>query len=320
MLATGSYDALIVTGNLGGYGLVQPDQDLAAGERAAAGRLAELVSTTGRGVLVQTMFPDGEACRLLAARGVPVVRDAAVATGAVAALAARFDALSAPSEDEAPTVERPEWGDRGYLAARAGLAALGLDVPPALGAASVEAAVRAAHTLGYPVVVKATSPLHKSDAGGVRLDLVDDDAVAAAYSELAMHLGPQVVVERQVAERGVELLIGASRDPRFGVVALAALGGVAAEMLGDVAVALGPIGPSAARKLIQSLRAAPLLSGRRGALDVDGAARALAVLTAALAVSPELGEIEINPLLVTVSGALVLDARLTPRTEEDVWT
>ena len=125
------------------------------------------------------------------------------------------------------------------------------------------------------------------------------------------------------AHEGVELLIGARWDARFGPIALAGSGGVHAEILRDTAVALAPVCEDEAESMLRSLRAAPLLLGaRRGArLDLDAAARALAALSRVAAAHPECSEIEINPLLVTLTRAVALDARLvraTPAKPEEV--
>ena len=112
--------------------------------------------------------------------------------------------------------------------------------------------------------------------------------------------------------QGVELLIGARWDARFGPIALAGLGGLYTEILHDAAVALAPVDEQRARALILSLRAAPLLQGARGRppLDVGAAAAALAALSRVAAEHPEIAAIEVNPLLVLPDGALGLDARV----------
>jgi hypothetical protein len=111
---------------------------------------------------------------------------------------------------------------------------------------------------------------------------------------------------------GIELLIGARRDARFGPVALAGLGGVYAEVLDDVAVALAPVGEDQAERMLLSLRAAALMRGARGRppVDVRAAAAALAALSRVAAAHPEIAEIEVNPLLALPDGALGLDARI----------
>ncbi len=111
---------------------------------------------------------------------------------------------------------------------------------------------------------------------------------------------------------GVELIVGTRRDARFGPIALVGAGGLYAEILSDVAVALAPLDAAQAEKLLRSLRIARLLDGARGRapLDIAAAGRAAAALSSIAAAHPEIAEIEVNPLLVTPSGAIGLDARV----------
>jgi succinyl-CoA synthetase beta subunit len=209
--------------------------------------------------------------------------------------------------------------DTGYAEARALLAAGGVAFVPARAVPSADEAAAAAAAIGYPVVLKALGALHKSDAGGVVLGLGGEAALRAAVAELHERLGPPAYsVERMApVAAGVELLIGARWDARFGPVALAGLGGVHTELLGDAAVGLAPLDPEQALTLLLSLRAAPLLRGARGRrpLDVDAAAAALSALSHVAAAHPELCEIEVNPLLVLPDGAVGLDARAVPAPE-----
>jgi len=120
-------------------------------------------------------------------------------------------------------------------------------------------------------------------------------------------------VERMASvDDGAELIAGCIRDPRFGPIVLVGIGGIYAELLDDTAVALAPVDAVQAETLIRSLRGAAILEGARGrvALDVPAAAEAVAALSQLAASRPDLAEIEINPLLVTPSGALALDARV----------
>jgi acyl-CoA synthetase (NDP forming) len=116
---------------------------------------------------------------------------------------------------------------------------------------------------------------------------------------------------------GIELIVGARRDPRFGPVALVGLGGVYAELLGDVGVALAPLDRGEAVRLLESLQGAALLNGARGraAVDIGAAADAAVALSQLAAARPDIAEIEVNPLLVTTEGALALDARIIPADE-----
>jgi hypothetical protein len=175
-------------------------------------------------------------------------------------------------------------------------------------------AVAAAEEIGYPVVLKALGLLHKSDAGGVALGLGDSEQVRSALAKMTTDLSPEgYVVERmESAPVSAEVIVGCRRDPRFGPLVLVGLGGLYAEVLRDVAVALAPAEPDHLESLILSLRGASLLTGARGRprLDVAGVALAAAALSRLAAERAEISEVEVNPLLVTPSGVIGLDARV----------
>ena len=111
---------------------------------------------------------------------------------------------------------------------------------------------------------------------------------------------------------GVEVIVGCVQDRRFGPVVMVGLGGVATEVLADTAVALAPVSPAGARRLLLSLRTAPLLLGARGRepVDLEALATVVARVAAVAAAHPELAELELNPVLAGASGAVALDARL----------
>ncbi len=179
---------------------------------------------------------------------------------------------------------------------------------------SAAAAQDAAAAIGYPVALKALGAVHKSDAGGVKLGIADSHTLAAAYSDLDARLRTKGFSVEAMAPPpdGVEILIGARWDPRFGPVALAGLGGVYAEVMRDVAVSLAPVTAAQAEAMLRSLNAFPLLDGARGRppLDLAAAAHALAALSHVAAEHPEIAELEVNPLLVLPDRAVGLDARI----------
>jgi hypothetical protein len=178
----------------------------------------------------------------------------------------------------------------------------------------LEEARAAARELGYPLVLKALGLLHKSDAGGVALGLADEAALDAALADMQERLAPEGFSLEAMADStgGVELIVGCRRDPRFGPLLLVGLGGIYAELLRDVGVALAPAEPETAEELLRTLRGAQLLLGARGrpVLDLRAAATAAAALSRFAAAHPEVAEVEVNPLLVTREGAVGLDARL----------
>jgi hypothetical protein len=205
-----------------------------------------------------------------------------------------------------------ETGDEGYLTARSLVAEAGIPLAAARTVSSLDEAFAGAAELGYPLVLKTLAREHKSDSGGVVLGIGGPDELARAYTSLA-RLGPECSVERlEPAEHGLELIVGVRRDPRFGPILLVGLGGVYAELLEDTAVALAPVEPDDAERLLRSLRCAPILDGARGRppLDVRAAAQAAADLSRFAAARPHIQELEINPLLVRPAGLVALDARV----------
>jgi acetyltransferase len=208
--------------------------------------------------------------------------------------------------------------------AKALLAACGI---PVVGTQVVapepDAAVQAANAIGYPVVLKLLSPQisHKSDVGGVALDLQDAAAVRAAALGMLQRvprLRPQAritgftvqtLVQRPQAQ---ELIVGASIDPLFGPVLLFGQGGTAVEVLADRALALPPLNAPLARALIGRTRVSRLLQGFRDVppADLDAVVHALTAVAGLLAAEPRIAEIDINPLLADAQGVIALDARV----------
>jgi acyl-CoA synthetase (NDP forming) len=305
LLESGEIDALLLTGYLGGYSATS--EELREPETEAAQGLARAAEESGRPAIVQTMYWQESPAQALREAGVPVYREIGAAIGSLARVAARHKASGVP---QLPKPAEP-WTGSGYLEARELLARGGLGFPEARRATGAEEVVAAAEGLGYPVVLKALGIVHKSDSGGVAVGLADADAVAAATAAMTAPEGYSV--EQEVAaEHSVELIAGCRRDPRFGPILLVGLGGILAEVLRDTAVALAPAEPGLIEELLLGLRGAALLSGARGRppLDLRAAAEACAAISRVAAEHPELDELEVNPLLVTPSGAIGLDARV----------
>jgi acyl-CoA synthetase (NDP forming) len=173
---------------------------------------------------------------------------------------------------------------------------------------------KAAADIGYPVALKALGFAHKSDAGGVALGLAHADALAAAHADMVARLDPAGFSVEAMADLtgGVEMIVGARRDPRFGPVVLVGLGGLLAEVLSDTAVELAPVSRARATAMLDRLRGAALLYGFRGrpAVDVDALADAIVAVSVVAAAHPEIAELDVNPVVALPSGALALDAHL----------
>ena len=190
-------------------------------------------------------------------------------------------------------------------------------------APTADAAIEVARSLGYPVALKILSPdvSHKSDVGGVSLNLRDQDELRHAAEEMLIrirNLQPkariigftvQTMATRPLAQ---ELILGASIDPVFGPVLMFGQGGTAVEVLADRAIALPPLNRVLARELISRTRVAKLLAGYRDhpPVDLDAVCDVLIALSQMLADLPELAELDINPLLADHEGVIALDARL----------
>jgi len=200
------------------------------------------------------------------------------------------------------------------------LAAYGLPLAPSRICASAAEAIEAAVGLGYPVVLKAVSERvsHKSDLGGVRVDLRNADEVAAAHADVVARWrrhDPRVKVQVQrMVQGGREVILGLTRDPQFGPLLMFGLGGIFVEVMRDVAVRVHPLTDVGARAMIERIKGYPLLAGARGEPPVD-----LEFLTEMLLrlsqlvgdLEHDLQELDVNPLIVTARRAdsFVVDAR-----------
>lgn len=227
--------------------------------------------------------------------------------------------LDAPA---VPALPCNEADARGYVAA------FGLPQARVNVAANADEAVAQARAAGYPVALKVLSAdiAHKTEAGGVALNLADDDAVRRAYGEVtraaaAAQPGARIDgVMVQKMERGVaEIIVGATRDPVFGPVLTVGLGGVLTELYQDTSHRLLPVDEDIALQMLQELKAYALLDGYRGKprADVAAACRSIvAVGNALLAAPAHVAEIEVNPLLIKEAGqgVAVLDALILPAT------
>jgi acetyltransferase len=203
------------------------------------------------------------------------------------------------------------------------LTAFGIPTTVPRPAATASAAVEIAREIGYPVVMKIDSPqiVHKTEVQGVVLDLTSDDEVRQAFVEMverATRLRPDaeikgVALQPMIASAdGVELIVGAKRDPVFGAVMMVGAGGITAEVLGDRALELPPVNERLALRMLDSLRIRPLLHGFRGrrAVAIDRLVEVLMRFSYLIAENSAIAELDVNPLLVTAEGVTALDARV----------
>jgi acyl-CoA synthetase (NDP forming) len=308
-LESGEVDTVLLTGFFGGYS--RRSDEYRRMEVEVAGQLADAVRDTGRPLVVQTMHWDAPPADELRRQGLAVFPSIDAAVSALA-LATRWGEPRRPLAPLPPAAP-PVAGDD-YWSAREWLQAAGLPFPPARRVTTAAGAQAAARELGFPVVVKALGLLHKSDAGGVALDVADPERLAAVVTDMLDRLAPPGLTVEAMAPRAwsVELIAGARWDRAFGPVVLVGLGGIHAEVLRDTALALAPVDEAGALALLRSLRGAPLLAGARGrpAADVGAVARFVSTLSGLAAAHPEIAELEVNPVLASPGGAVGVDARV----------
>ncbi len=202
------------------------------------------------------------------------------------------------------------------------LADYGLPVVPTIACRGVEEAVSAAEKVGYPVVLKllSTTITHKSDVGGVQLNLGDERAVRTAYDTIENHLKrlqkaeafEGVSVQPMIRERGYELIVGSSLDRQFGPVILFGCGGVLVEVFKDRALGLPPLNRMLARRLMERTKIYEALRGVRGqkAVDLEALETLLARFSQLLVDFPEIQEVDLNPVLAAPECVVALDARI----------
>jgi acyl-CoA synthetase (NDP forming) len=289
-------DAAVLTGYFGRYVVDVPA--LTEQEARVAARLGN--AARDKPVLVHTMAPEDATARTLWSVGVPAfghIEQALRALYGLAALGATVE--RAPLSDTRPITTIPH----GYWATRELLAERGIRFPRGgLSSAGLNA----------PFVLKAGRLAHKSEHGGVRIGLSTRDSLEAAIDDMRGRLGQgeYVIEEQDTRPDVVEILIGARRDPGFGPLIVVGAGGTETELHRDLAMELAPVTAETATAMLERLRCAPLLHGWRGkpAADIAGLAELVHLVSMLIAVSPAIGELELNPVRVGPDGPVAVDA------------
>jgi len=278
------------------------------GDTAYADAALDVANNTDAPMAVLASVPsaiDAPTAQRLRDSGIPVLEGFRSGLAALGHLARWPLPIDRP--DEPTSVERriPDWASAFEL-----LAAYGIPVVQSRTAHSIGEVLAAGDELGYPVVLKTFGALHKSDVGGVALDLADDAALSLAYTAMAQSLGPAATVQPMVAD-GVELSVGFVRDEAFGPLLVVAAGGTLVELLADRVVACPPVSHAGALALLDRLRSRPVLAGWRGApaVDIDALAD---VIVAFSVMAIELGDVvdavEANPVIASPRGVIAVDA------------
>jgi acetyltransferase len=165
--------------------------------------------------------------------------------------------------------------------------------------------------MGFPVVMKVVGPLHKSDAGGVVLDVEDSGQVAELYERM-IRIKDCTAILIQPMLKGMELFAGLKKEGSFGHLILCGLGGIFVETLKDISTALTPLGEAEAHHMIRRLKAYPLIQGDRGRKGINESAfrTVLLKLSQLAETAPEIEELDLNPLLGNSHEVLAVDARV----------
>lgn len=186
---------------------------------------------------------------------------------------------------------------------------------------SIEEAQKIAEVLGYPVVLKIVSPdiIHKSDFGGVKLNILNSDQVSEKFKEIIKNVHEKApktrvlgIMVQKMVPSSTEVAIGALRDKQFGPAIMFGLGGIFIEILKDVSFRIAPVGRNDAHDMIKEIKGYPLLLGHRGnpRLDINAIADALVRISELLTNIDEIDQLDLNPILVYPSGLVAVDARI----------
>ena len=330
-------DALLMVGYFGGY-TQRYGESVAETENRYCVEVAQMVKQYGKAVVVQTHYARfrTKALDILRNAGVPFYRDIETAVQCLVSLADYTAAKRRLAESaEAPKVEMQPAARKIVDGARAAgrtslletearklLSSYGIDVPQAVLARSAADAAEVVSKLGdRPLALKIVSKdvLHKSDAGGVKLNVTGSEAVKAAIAEITgnvQHAAPNAeiagILAAPMAEKGVELILGVTRDPQFGPVIMFGLGGVFVEVIRDVAFRALPLTEADVQEMFGDLRYRKMLEGARGLPPVDKPAltQLILKLSALATAHPEISEIDLNPVIAHGNGYTIADARM----------
>ena len=337
ILADPGIDALLVVGMFGGFALRFSDT-LADAEATAGDRFASLVAEHGKPIVLHSIFAPLRPEALQRARrgGIPVHGSIEMAALSLGTLADYSDWLRRPPRAAAPSpFPAPERAQQILRNVRAeGRTALlepeALDLLDAHGIATrprmivrnaSEALTAVERFSAAPLALKIVSPdiLHKTEVGGVRLNLRGAEDVEAARAALLATVRQRVpaaeirgVLVTPMAPPGVELIVGVTQDPHFGMLMMFGLGGTLVESLRDVAFHRLPVGPAEALELIGGLRTQEVLNGARGTAVVDRTrlASLMASVSELCRAHPEIVELDLNPVIAGSDGYSILDARV----------
>ncbi|MCE8039517.1 acetate--CoA ligase [Halomonas sp. MCCC 1A11062] len=334
--ADDNVDSVFLVGMFGGYS-IRFAESLLGDEMRGAEAMVDLSKATDKPLVVYSLYTPIKppALRRLHEAGLPIYASIEQAVRVLAALGERGEylALSRQHPREAAIAPKPELGDMFQRARAEGrdlfeyeakrlLREHGIEVPQELVVRSDAELGEAAATFGdTPLAMKVVSRdiLHKSDAGGVKLNLVGEAALRRAREEILVSCRAydaraeiEGVLVAPMARKGIEVIVGVIRDPIFGPVLMFGLGGIFVEILEDVAFRAIPLSRHDARSMVEQIKARKILEGARGEPAVNKEALVELLLTVSRIADayPELSELDLNPVIVNADGYAVVDARV----------
>jgi acetyltransferase len=339
LLRSANIGGLLIVGLFGGYGK-RFAEILSLKEEDAAHRMGKLVKKRKKPIVVHSLYSSEKphAHHLLRYYGIPVYDSLEVSCKCIGVLAQYgnylkeyhaktnffFNTGAKAKKGAVAIIEKAMSEGRTSLLENEGkeiLSLHGAQVSKDILARTAQDAVRIAKKIGGEVVLKVVSPdiLHKSDAGGVRLNLKSDDNVREAFNSIMQstaQYNPNAdirgVIVSPMASKGIEVIIGTKVDDQFGPVIMYGLGGILVEVIKDVAFRVLPLSERAARKMIEETKSYPLLNGFRGESNYDKKAlKALLLLCSDMIESyPQIQEMDLNPVIVHEKGVSIVDARI----------
>lgn len=324
------FDAVVVVAHLAVPGLTKGVFDIIAEKAKKSGKPVVVCSTAGEETIavkreveekgIPVYFTPERSIRVISAlmkRGRSVNSLNANKASSYVIKNEFIEKAKAVIDDAVPNRDRPLLEDE----AKALLKTMGITVPEHFVAQDKEDAVHAANTIGWPIAMKIVSPdiLHKSDVGGVKLNIKNKDELYIAFDAMMDDIAKKangamikgVLIEAMV-KKGTEIIIGGIRDAQFGPAVMFGLGGIFVELLKDVSFGIAPINMDEAMEMIKQIKGYPLLTGFRGSLpvDIDAIAKTLITISGLLNGVNDISEIDLNPVIVYPQGLVVVDSKV----------
>ena len=330
-------DGIFITGFFGGFkDIIAPH--VAELEEKASHDMVDLVQKYTKPLFVHTSFARDpiQSLAILKAGGVPVIESSERTAQCLSALMhfsinrKKISQMHIPTEVATTrphvkklfqTVREEKRHNLLETESRELLTEYHISLPEAELADSIEKAIGAGNAMGYPLAMKVVSPdiIHKSDAGGIKLDINNHEDIKTAFKEIVSNA--ERVVEKEkvlgtlispMAKKGQECIIGMIRDAQFGPVIMFGLGGIFVEVLKDVSFRVAPLAAEDIDEMVKEIKGYKILTGIRGEKpkDIDAIKDILARLSEIVIDNPEIKEIDLNPVIVHEKGASIVDSRV----------